>query len=161
MIQRWPDLRERVRLVLVGDGPLRAQLEAQAETENLTDITWFAGDRSDVPELLQAMDIFTLPSLAEGISNTVLEAMATGLPVVAGRTGGNPELVDDGETGYLLPVSDAQAWAGILRQLVDAPAERRRLGEAGRAKVSERFDWQATVAAYLDVYDEVLGATAT
>lgn len=156
LLRQRPELRPRIRLVLVGDGPLRGRLEAQAAAVNLDDVAWFAGDREDVPALLRAMDIFVLPSLAEGISNTVLEAMATGLPVLAGRTGGNPELVEDGATGYLLPVSDADAWSAALARLVDEPGERRRLGDAGRARVQARFDWQATVTAYLEVYDELL-----
>lgn len=156
LLRERPALRQCIRLVLVGDGPLREQLQAQVAAANLSELAWFAGDRDDVPALLRAMDIFAQPSLAEGISNTVLEAMATGLPVLAGRTGGNPELVDEGVTGYLLPVSDAEAWAAALARLVEDPAERRRLGEAGRAKVRKRFDWQATVASYLEVYDELL-----
>jgi sugar transferase (PEP-CTERM/EpsH1 system associated) len=160
LLQQRPELRRRIRLVLVGDGPLRERLEAQAVAASIDEVAWFAGDRDDVPVLLRAMDIFVLPSLVEGISNTVLEAMATGLPVLAGRTGGNPELVDDGKTGYLLPVSDADAWSAALARLVDEPRERRRLGDAGRAKVQERFDWQVTVASYLEVYDELLEGKA-
>ena len=80
-------------------GALRATLEEAIRTEQLTGLAWLAGGRDDVPEVMQSFDLFVLPSLSEGISNTILEAMASGLPVIATRVGGNAELVVDGETG--------------------------------------------------------------
>jgi sugar transferase (PEP-CTERM/EpsH1 system associated) len=157
LVQARPALRARLRVVLVGDGPLAGELERLANGLGLQDLVWFAGDRSDVPALLQAMDVFVLPSLAEGISNTVLEAMAAGLPVVATRTGGNPELVEDGLTGRLFPVGDHRALAEILIGMIDEPVAARAMGLAGRARVLERFDWQRTVDEYLAVYDQTLG----
>ncbi|MEQ8264481.1 TIGR03088 family PEP-CTERM/XrtA system glycosyltransferase [Pseudohaliea sp.] len=156
-----PDLRRAVRCIVVGDGPERSALEAQIATAGLEDYAWLAGDREDVPALLGAMDLFLLPSLGEGISNTVLEAMAAGLPVIATRVGGNPELVLDGETGFLVPVGDPVALAATMLPLLDDPARRRALGEAGRRSVRERFDWSRTVAGYLAVYDDLLGRAGT
>lgn len=154
-----PVLSDALRLVIVGDGPLRAPLEELASEQGIADITWFAGDRSDVPELLRTMDVFVLPSLAEGISNTVLEAMSTGLPVVGTRTGGNPELVDEDVTGHLVPVADDRVLADTLLELIDQPRKLLLMGRAARERVLEQFNWRRTVEEYLAVYDEVLGNT--
>ena len=155
--QMRPDLRKRVRCIVVGDGPERPALEVAIAAAGLGEAVWLAGDRVDVPALLGAMDLFLLPSLGEGISNTVLEAMAAGLPVIATHVGGNPELVIEGETGHLVPVGDPAALAAAVLPLLDDPARRRAFGEAARQSVRERFDWPRTVAGYLAVYDEVLG----
>jgi glycosyltransferase involved in cell wall biosynthesis len=94
-----------------------------------------------------------LPSLAEGISNTILEAMASGLPVLATSVGGNPELVAPGRTGELVPVDDVEAMAQALLQLAADPARARTMGRAGRAEVERRFSLEAMVAAYQALYD--------
>ena len=112
-----------------------------------------------MPELLRLFDLFVLPSLGEGISNTILEAMATGLPVVATRVGGNPELVDDGVTGALVPVSDPAAMARAIAAYVQDRERTREHGAAGRAKVARSFTWERCVEEYLGVYDELLGRT--
>jgi len=151
-----PDLAPRLRLALVGDGPERAALAAQAVALGIADATWFAGDRSDVPALLAALDLFALPSLAEGISNTVLEAMASGVPVVATDVGGNPELVKPGVNGVLVPVGDAAALAQALLVLLRDDTGRRDMGRQAREWVSERFHWDRTVERYLAVYDQVI-----
>ncbi|MCA9422748.1 MAG: TIGR03088 family PEP-CTERM/XrtA system glycosyltransferase, partial [Nitrospira sp.] len=104
-----PEMGDKVRVVIVGDGPLKFELEQLIRKSHLTHMVWMAGARNDIPRLLQGMDIFVLPSEAEGISNTILEAMATGLPVIATRVGGNTELVVEGETGLLVPAKDPQA----------------------------------------------------
>lgn len=152
-----PGLRKRVRLVFVGDGPLFADLRRKAEEIGVADLVWMPGDRENVPELLRMMDIFLLPSLAEGISNTVLEAMASRLPVIATRTGGTPELIGDGENGLLVPVGDAKAFArSIVRICVD-PAMGKAMGMRGYEKVKMQFNWTRTVEEYFSVYDDVLG----
>jgi sugar transferase (PEP-CTERM/EpsH1 system associated) len=152
-----PGLRDKLRLVIVGDGPLRSELEQLIQRLDLEDTVWLAGDRKDVPELLQMMDVFALPSLGEGISNTVLEAMASSLPVVATAVGGNMELVKEGFNGGLVPVGDCQALSRALLSLLQNERERVRQGKNARQRVSQQFDWSRTVNAYLGVYDELLG----
>lgn len=146
-----------LRLVIAGEGPCRAELEAEIRDLGLGPRVWLAGDRSDIPGILQLVDIFVLPSLAEGISNTILEAMATGLPVVATRVGGNVELVREGLTGTLVPVSDVNALAEGIRAYIADPGLRRRHGSAGQELVTRQFDWERCVREYLLVYDELLG----
>jgi sugar transferase (PEP-CTERM/EpsH1 system associated) len=154
---KHPGLRDKLRLVIVGDGPLRSELEQLIQRLDLEDTVWLAGDRKDVPELLQMMDVFALPSLGEGISNTVLEAMASSLPVVATAVGGNMELVKEGFNGGLVPVGDCQALANAILSLLQNERERIRQGKNARQCVSQQFDWSRTVNAYLGVYDELLG----
>ena len=127
--------------------PAAATLEAQAATLGLADQVRFTGARSDTPDLMRSFDVFVLPSINEGISNTILEAMATGLPVVAGRVGGNPELVVDGVTGA--PVRSRRPGGleqALLPYLTD-PALRQAHGAAGRARVVQNFSLDAMVAA--------------
>lgn len=161
LLDNQPELRPIVRCVLVGEGPEREALEQCIAQRNLKDSVWMTGDRDDVPVLLSAMNVFVLPSLNEGISNTVLEAMASGLPVVATRVGGNPELVEDGVNGILVPSNDASALAQALASILTKPERIREMGKAGRLQIENSFDWAATVAAYIKVYDEVLGVSRT
>lgn len=160
LISLRPELRTSLRLLIVGDGPQRAALSKQVERLSLSDLVCFAGDRDDIPELLRSMDIFVLPSLGEGISNTVLEAMATGLPVIATAVGGNPELVQDGTTGLLFPVGDADALTEAIATLIDNSALRIDMGKAAVAQIRQYFDWQRTVDSYLGLYDELLNPRA-
>ena len=157
VLRQSPAHRDRLRLVIVGDGPLRPAVEACIQEEGIEPWVWLAGDRDDVPELLRLFDLFVLPSLGEGISNTILEAMATGLPVVATRVGGNPELVDDGVTGALVPVSDPAAMARAIADYIQDQERMRQHGAAGRVKVAENFTWERCTEEYLSVYDELLG----
>lgn len=148
--------RPRLRLVLAGDGPLRTAVEAEVNALGLHDKVWLAGMRSDVPAVLQGLHVFVLPSRAEGISNTILEAMASGLPVVATAVGGNPELVVEGQTGLLVPPADPQAMADAL---VAMTSEGRHvaMGVAGRERVVQQFSLQAMVRSYQALYDELRG----
>jgi sugar transferase (PEP-CTERM/EpsH1 system associated) len=152
-----PQQRQTLRCILVGDGPERAALTVAIAQHGLEELVWLAGDREDIPDLLACMDVFVLPSLGEGISNTVLEAMATGLPVIATRVGGNPELVQDGVTGLLVPVADVPALAAAIVALADDPCLCERMGRAAVQRVTTEFDWERTVSAYLQIYDELLG----
>ncbi len=151
-----PALAGSLRLVIAGDGPLRGALEQSAADLGVTDAVWFAGARSDTPDILRALDVFVLPSLNEGISNTILEAMASGLPVIAGRTGGNPELVQDGATGALYDVGAPGELERLILAYLTNPALRTAHGEAGRARVVQNFSLTAMVQRYLDLYDELL-----
>lgn len=155
-----PDLGGKLRLLIVGDGPLRPLLTQMIDQLVLQDVVWLAGDRDDVPGLLHAMDVFVLPSLGEGISNTVLEAMASGLPVIATAVGGNIELVEEGFNGSLVPVGDYQALSNALVSLLQNGENRERQGANARQRVCQHFDWARTVDAYLGVYDELLGRSA-
>jgi sugar transferase (PEP-CTERM/EpsH1 system associated) len=157
VLRDLPRERHRLRLVIVGDGPQRQDLFSWVRSEGIESYVWFAGERNDVPELMGILDLFVLPSLGEGISNTILEAMACALPVVATRVGGNPELVDEGVSGALVPVSDPMAMAEAIRGYVQDSRLVAAHGQAGLAKVQQQFRWDRCVEAYLSVYDELLG----
>ena len=152
-----PALRDTARLVMVGEGPLRAHSQAILDEAGASALAWLPGERADVPDVMRGLNCFVLPSLAEGISNTILEAMATALPVVATRVGGNIELVDDGRTGALVPPDDVEALAQALVRMAADPAHATALGRAGRTEVERRFSLQAMVTAYQAIYDRELG----
>lgn len=156
-----PELADRLRLVLVGDGPMRLQIETEIESLGLSGSIWLAGNRDDIPQLLQAMDIFVLPSLGEGVSNTILEAMATGLPILATNVGGNPELVRDGENGMLVAVDDDDALATAILSLAKSPELRAAMGARSSERVTQSFNWDKTVDRYMSVYDELLGIASS
>jgi sugar transferase (PEP-CTERM/EpsH1 system associated) len=156
VLQTDPALRSRLRLVMVGEGPLRAEAQALLASAGMADLAWLPGERADVPDVMRALDCFVLPSLAEGISNTILEAMASGLPVLATEVGGNAELVLTGETGTVVPAGDVEAMALALRDLVVDGRRSVALGQAGRARVERLFSLPAMVAAYQGLYDRLL-----
>jgi sugar transferase (PEP-CTERM/EpsH1 system associated) len=158
LLEQQPKLRERARLVLVGDGPLRAEALDLLKAAAADGLAWLPGERGDVASLLQGLDVFVLPSKAEGISNTILEAMATGLPVVATAVGGNSELVVDGVTGRLVPREDSAALAAALLEYLEDQARIRDHGAAGLARIKESFSLDGMVERYMAVYDNVLGA---
>ena len=159
LLSRTPALRSRLRLAIVGDGPLRADLAQAAGQLGIADVTWFPGATDRVPDALRSLDIFVLPSLAEGISNTILEAMASGCPVVVTAVGGNVELVEDGEYGCHYPSGDAEALTGILQAYVDNPVLRQRHGRAARSAAVARFSLDAMMRNYAQVYDRLLDRT--
>ena len=151
-----PHLLDRLRLVMVGDGPLRAEAQAVLAEAGVSHLAWLPGERADVPDVMRALDCFVLPSLAEGISNTILEAMACGLPVLATAVGGNPELVQSGVTGDLVTAGDVDALAdGLIRMAAD-PGRAAALGLAGRARVERCFSLPAMVGAYQGLYERLL-----
>lgn len=142
------------RLVLVGDGPERPTVEAVARESGVADKIRWLGTRHDVARLLPGADVFLLTSISEGIPLTVAEAMAAGLPVVATDVGGLAEMVAHGDTGFLAPVRDDAALAGLVLRLADDPDLRRRMGRAGRARAKERFDEPRMCADYGRLYEE-------
>jgi glycosyltransferase involved in cell wall biosynthesis len=148
--------KQRLRLVIAGDGPLRVQLEKLIDELEIGEFVWITGDRNDIPDILRLLDIFVLPSIGEGISNTILEAMATGLPIIATNVGGNPELVEDGVNGYLVPSNDPEKLAESIVKLTEANNTRSSMGKASLEIVSEKFNWDNTVEKYLNVYDGLL-----
>jgi sugar transferase (PEP-CTERM/EpsH1 system associated) len=151
---RVPDGRRELALVLVGEGPAAGALRDRAERPDLDGRVHFLGRRDDIPLVLRGLDVFALPSLNEGISNTVLEAMASGLPIVATRTGGNPELIEDGVTGRLVPVGDAAALAQALGTYARDPLLRTLHGKAARERAVEEFGLDRMVDRYRRLYLE-------
>ena len=144
--------RNDVDLLLAGDGPLRADLTAQVERLGLGQRVHFLGVRSDVPDLLQAVEVFTLTSVSEAASLTLLEAMASSLPVVVTNVGGNPEIVRHGKEGLLAPRGDAESIATALLTLLDDPMAAAAMGKAGRRRVEERYRLEQTIEAYWQLY---------
>ncbi|HXU54899.1 MAG TPA: TIGR03088 family PEP-CTERM/XrtA system glycosyltransferase [Casimicrobiaceae bacterium] len=151
-----PEARARLRLVLVGDGKLKREVETILESAGVRELAWFAGERADVVPLLQGLDCFVLPSLAEGVSNTILEAMACGLPVVATRVGANAELVEQDVTGRTVPAADSDALAREIGAYFTTPALARQHGQAGRRRVERRFSLERMVDDYDRVYRGLL-----
>lgn len=153
-----PDLRGTLRLAIVGDGPLRAPVQEILARAGASELAWLPGERADVADVMRGFSCFALPSLAEGISNTILEAMATGLPVIATNVGGNAELVAEGRTGRLVPSGDVEAMARALVALARAPENAASMGREGRREAVRRFSLDAMVAAYQRLYDDRLAA---
>jgi sugar transferase (PEP-CTERM/EpsH1 system associated) len=147
-----PQAMADARLVLVGDGALRAEVQALLDTAGQQDRAWLPGERSDVPDLLRRFGLFVLPSRSEGISNGILEAMASGLPVLATAVGGNAELVEAGRTGLIVPPADVGAMTAALLELARDRRRAADLGHAGRAEVERRFGIAAMVEAYAALY---------
>lgn len=152
-IELAPAARARLRLVIAGDGPLRGAVQRVLQDGGVEGLAWLAGERNDVPELLRGLNAFVLPSLAEGISNTILEAMATALPIVATNVGGNAELLEDHRTGRLVPAGTVDTMASALLEDFERPEEAGRRGCAARIDVEKRFSLDAMVAAYADLYE--------
>jgi sugar transferase (PEP-CTERM/EpsH1 system associated) len=145
-----------VHVLIVGSGPELPNLRAcAAASPELAGQTLFLGASDRVPDLLNCMDIFVLPSISEGMSNTVLEAMASGLALAITRTGGNPELIDDGRVGWLFPPGDVGALASLLSRLVGDPALGKKYGQAARQRAVEHFSLSAMVQRYRELYLEL------
>lgn len=154
LIRQWPDViakHPQARLVLIGEGPLRPQIEQLIGELGLGDRVMLAGIRSDVAQLLPGLDVFALPSFTEGVSIALLEACATGLPALASRVGGNVEVIQDGVTGRLFDVQDAPALRSALLQLVGDASLRASLGQQAQAWVREH----ASLAALCTQYDRL------
>jgi glycosyltransferase involved in cell wall biosynthesis len=150
--------QESCELLIVGEGPDRPELEAEIDRLGLDGRVRLAGERDDVPDLLARADVFVLASASEGMPISVLEAMAAGLPVVASRVGGVPEVVADGETGLLVPPGSSQDLAAALGRLLADFKLRQRLGDAGRIHVRERFDLAPFRRAHVELYSRELAS---
>lgn len=148
----------QARLSVVGDGPLAGRLQRMAASLGIRERVDFAGFQEDVFPFLAEMDLFVLPSRSEGLSISIMEAMAAGLPVVASRVGGIPELVCEGETGLLVPAGRPDALAGAMLALLADPPRLRRMGEAGRRRVVDSFNPDLFIRAHERIYDELLAA---
>src|SRR5207249_1734650 len=145
-----------VRFLIVGescmDPSYRLELEQRARNLNLTGRIIFTGQRSDVPQIMREIDISVLPSLTESFSNTLLESMANGLPVVATNVGGNPEIVSDGINGLLVPPKDPAALSRAIVELLGNPELARRLGRAARQKVVNEYSVECLLRRTEDLY---------
>jgi sugar transferase (PEP-CTERM/EpsH1 system associated) len=157
LLQTTPEARKRLRLVMIGDGPLREVASQMLQAGSASHLAWLPGERSDIPDIMRSLDMFVLPSLREGLSNTILEAMASGAPVIATRVGGNPELVEEGQTGMLVSPADPVRLAEAMRAYLVEPGLSTSHGHAGRKRAEARFSMEAMVNGYLAVYDAVLG----
>lgn len=150
---------EEVRFLIVGDSisdAYRRELEAFAVARGLAGRVVFSGFRDDVPALLREVAVSVLPSLSEGLSNVVLEAMASGVPMVATAVGGTPEMVEDGVTGLLVPPRDASALAEAVSSLLADPSRGRTIGAAAKQRVATSFSLQATVRKTERLYEHLM-----
>jgi glycosyltransferase involved in cell wall biosynthesis len=149
-LPRLPSLRVEI----AGDGPCMGSLRALADELGVTEAVRFLGETGDISALLSRASLFVLPSLTEGVSLTLLEAMSTGLPVVATRVGGNGEVVEEGATGLLVPCGSPDDLANAMVELLSDPDRLARLGRAGRERLEKRFDLRRTIDEYQRLYLE-------
>src|SRR5262249_28813191 len=156
LLRAVADLPEGIRewrLLIAGDGrELSALREFAAGRPSLARRVVFLGEIRNIPEFLNALDVYALPSISEGISNSLLEAMATGLPAIASAVGGNPEVVEDGESGLLFPVGDADSLRVRLLTLFEQPDLRARLGQSAVERVRREFSATAMIQNYERLY---------
>lgn len=147
------DSSAKLRLLIVGEGAMRPVLESRVASHGLEGLAWLTGNRTDIPQLLRQMDVYTLPSTIEGISISILEAMSAALPVVATNVGGNPELVlDQPKTGFLVPAADPASLADSIGRIWRHRAEARAMGAAAREIVMRQYSLAAMLGAYSEVY---------
>jgi sugar transferase (PEP-CTERM/EpsH1 system associated) len=149
---QWPQLR----LMIIGEGPCRSQCQALLEEAGLCGMAWLPGARDDVAQLMRSMDLFVLPSLTEGSSNTILEAMASGLPVVATAVGGNVDLVQPGHTGALVAPLAPEQLAQAISNYCSAPELAKQHGLRARRMVLSSYSLPAMANGYLAVYDALM-----
>jgi glycosyltransferase involved in cell wall biosynthesis len=155
-IPKIVDSVPNTRFVFAGEGPLREELTGLAGRLKISEKILFAGRRHDIPQILHALDLFVLPSLSEGISNSLLEAMSAGKAVIATAVDGNLEVVTDGETGFLVPPKDSQALSdAVIKVLSDKPLAKK-LGEAGKKRVLTEFHLNKMISKMQNLYQELI-----
>jgi glycosyltransferase involved in cell wall biosynthesis len=137
---------------------MRRAIESLSSELGISEKVRMLGQRHDIPRILKACDIFTLTSVAEGISNTILEAMASALPVVATRVGGNPELVDDGICGYLVNAQDVAGLTAAYKTYLYDPERRSQHGRNGRARAEQNFSLERMASRYNQIYQSLMSA---
>jgi glycosyltransferase involved in cell wall biosynthesis len=159
LIEAIPTVLEKcpnTSFIFAGRGQLEIELKDQVNKLGLNKRVHFLGLRHDIPKILALLDVFVLPSLSEGLSMAILEAMMAGKPVIATRVGGNPEIVLDGETGCLVPPKDSQALAASLITLLTNRHQATQFAENGKRRAERQFSLQTMVSAYQSLYDERL-----
>lgn len=155
-----PSERSRLRLAIVGDGPELPAIREKVSAAGIADLVFLPGMRTDIADIMRGFSVFALSSIAEGTPVTILEAMSTGLPVVATRVGGIPEVVLDGQTGAVVPANDPAALAAALARYIQQPELAAQHGANGRARIEQRYSMTAMLTAYTQLYDR-LCATKT
>jgi sugar transferase (PEP-CTERM/EpsH1 system associated) len=161
LLQQLVPEPSRLRLAIIGDGPLLPLLKQKVSDAGLNQCVWLPGARSDIADIMRGFDLFVLPSLAEGTPVTVLEAMACGLPVVASRVGGLPEVVEENVSGLLVPPADANALAEALLSFHADPELAKQAGLAGRHRIERQYSVQAMLDDYAKLYDALLADKTT
>jgi glycosyltransferase involved in cell wall biosynthesis len=156
LVPQYPDLQ----VLFIGDGELREELQAQVANLSLDEHIHFLGNRHDVPDLLAASDIFALPSLWEGLSMALLEAMASGLPIVASEVSGTVQAIIPNETGLLVPPGDVQKLTEAIRQLLSDPTHAQAMGAAARRRVEAEFSAQKQAEEHLALYHRLLNGAS-
>jgi glycosyltransferase involved in cell wall biosynthesis len=158
LIDAMAGLKDRAGLVIVGDGPMREQLEARVDQHGMRGRTWFAGNQKDVVPWLQALDVFVLPSYAnEGVPQALLQAMLTGLACVTTTAGSIVELAREGETALLVPQKEVAPLRAAIARLLDDGMLRSRLGAAARRHCERDFSYQAMLDKMERIYREASG----
>jgi sugar transferase (PEP-CTERM/EpsH1 system associated) len=145
-------------LIIAGDGPMRPAIESLSSELGISENVRLLGERHDIPQIFKACDVFTLTSIAEGISNTILEAMASALPVVATRVGGNPELVDDGVNAHLVSARDVAGLTAAYESYLHDPELRSQHGRNARARAEQKFSLERMASRYAQLYQALMGA---
>jgi len=161
LLDKHPEFNDRIRLLIVGDGILLKPAQKlvndyykQHHEKNSS--VHFTGKTDKVAELLRLMNVFVLPSLAEGISNTILESMASSLPVIASNVGGNSELVQHNKTGFIVPVNDINTLKNTMKKYLDDPELVSQQGQTGRKRVEDHFSLSGMINHYENVYQKVV-----
>lgn len=156
ILKKNPQARRWLRLLIVGEGESREQCIAMLRNAGAEELAWLPGERADIPEYMRLINLFVLSSLGEGISNTILEAMSSGLPVVATKVGGNIELVKEDQTGKLVVPGDPEILSEVIYEYYKNQDLLTRHGHAARQMIEHDFSMNAMTEGYLKVYDKVL-----
>ena len=156
LVELHPEYRNISRLVIVGDGVLLETAKKIVKEKQLEKIVFFAGESNQVDQFMKSFDVFILPSLAEGISNTILEAMSTSLPVIATNVGGNNDLVIEQKTGFLVPVNDIDALTEKMKTYLENKELIQLHGCAARSRIEKDFSIKKMVSSYMQIYQKVL-----
>lgn len=156
-----PEQKQRLRLAIIGDGPLLSTLRAKVQDAGIAELVWLPGAREDIADIMPFFSLFAMTSIAEGTPVVILEAMASGLPVVATKVGGIPEVVIDNQTGKLVIAADPDAFAQALSAYLLAPEILAQQGAAGRRRVEEIYSIEAMLGSYAGLYDKLYAAKST